>query len=224
MPRRKRTRTTSTSRLGNAEPFESRSVRKLKQIRRNVASEAARIMATEGQRNFAIAKRKAAERVGLNPGRLALPSNREVEEALRAYQGLYGGDDHTRNLEDLRATAVSAMRALEPFNPLLVGPVLDGTSDEYSRISLHVFHDPVDAISLHLNERGVSYRQEQRRIRWNDGNHRTLDLLVSELDGVVVEMALFNLIDLRQAPPCPVDGRPQKRAPLYEVESLLNAA
>ena len=144
MPRRKRTRTTSTSRLGNAEPFESRSVRKLKQIRRNVASEAARIMATEGQRNFAIAKRKAAERVGLNPGRLALPSNREVEEALRAYQGLYGGDDHTRNLEDLRATAVSAMRSLEAFNPRLVGPVLDGTADEYSRISLHVFHDPVD--------------------------------------------------------------------------------
>jgi hypothetical protein len=189
-----------------------------------VANEAARIMATEGQRNFMAAKRKAAERIGLNPNRLALPSNLEVEDALRAYQELYGGEQLVQNLEDLRETAIEAMRALEPFNPRLVGPVLDGTADAHSRISLHLFNDPTDAIMLYLQELAVSFRQEQRKIRWHDGGHRAIELLVTDLNGFVVELALFDSIDLRQAPPSPVDGKPQRRAPLYEVESLLAAA
>ena len=46
---------------------------------------------------------------------------------------------------------------------------------------------------------------------------------VAELEGTAVELALFGCMDLRQAPPSPVDGKPQKRAGLPEVESLLAA-
>lgn len=221
MPRKKRTRTTSTDRRSGGARI-SRSMRKLQQLRRDVAIEAARIMATEGQRNFKAAKRKAAERIGVNPRR-ALPSNLEVEDALRAYQGFYGGEAHSRQLQQLRRIAVSVMRALEAFRPRLVGPVLDGTADSHSRVSLQLFHDPTDGVLMHLRELGVSFHQEQRRIRWHDGSYRHVELLVTEFDGVSVELALFGSIDLRQAPPSPVDGRPQKRAGLPEVESLLAA-
>jgi len=224
MPRRKRTRTTSISNGFSADaPAASRSARKLQQVRRQVASEAARIMATEGQRNYMAAKRKAAERIGVNP-RSALPSNIEVEQALRAYQGLYGGERHFRHLHHLREIAVRAMRFLERFCPRLVGPVLDGTADNHSRVSLHLFNDPPEAIVMHLQELGIPFRQEQRKIRWHNGGHRLIQLLVTEMDGTVVELALFSGIDLRQAPPSPVDGRPQKRAPLPVVEDLLTAA
>ena len=198
----------------------SRNVRKLRQIRRDVAAEAARIMATEGQRNYRAAKQKAAERIGVS-SRLALPSNLEVEEALRAYQGFYGGEQHSRHLDFLRETALQVMRALQPFCPRLVGPVLDGTADRHSRVCLHLFNDPPDAVALHLREQGWIYRQEERRIRWHDGSHRQICLLVTDANGVTVELALFNNVDLRQAPPSPIDGKPQKRAPLSEVECLV---
>jgi hypothetical protein len=222
MPRRKRIRTTSTDRRGSGD-CPPPSVRKLNNIRRDVAVEAARIMATEGQRNFMAAKRKAADRVGAST-RLVLPSNREVEEALRAYQGFYGGDRHADNLQMLRETAIEVMRALDAFRPRLVGPVLDGTADSHSRVSLHLFNDPPETVLFHLEERGIDFHQEQRRIRWHDGTHRDIQLLVTEVNGITVELALFALIDLRQAPPCPVDGRPQKRARLPDVEILLAAA
>jgi hypothetical protein len=195
----------------------------MQQIRRDVAAEAARIMATEGQRNYRAAKQKAADRIGVN-SRLALPSNLEVEEALRAYQGFYGGEQHTRHLDFLRETALKVMRALQSFRPRLVGPVLDGTADCHSRVSLHVFNDPPDAVAMHLREQGLVYRQEQRRIRWHDGGYREISLLVIEADGISVELALFNSVDLRQAPPSPVNGKPQKRAPLSEVECLVAGA
>lgn len=221
MPQRKKTRTISTRHPEGDLPL-PRSARKLQQVRRDIAFEAARIMATEGQHNYMAAKRKAAERIGAST-RVALPSNIEVEDALRAYQELYGGERHSSHLSHLRETAIFVMRALEGYYPRLVGPVLDGTADAHSRVSLHLFSDPPDAIAMHLREQGIAYREEQRRIRWHDGSHRLIHLLVTEVQGVSVELALFGAIDLRQAPPSPVDGRPQKRARLGEVENLLAA-
>lgn len=221
MSRQKKTHTTSISRQAGSVHM-PRNAGKIKHIRREIANEAARILATEGQRNYMAAKRKAAERIGVK-ARLALPSNVEVEEALRAYQGFYGGQHHANNLQRLRATAIKVMRRLDPFSPRLVGPVLDGTADHHSRVSLHLFNDPPDAIALQLQEDGVPFRQEQRKIRWHDGSHRDIQLLVTDVRGTSVELALFNSIDLRQAPPSPVDGKPQKRARLPEVEGLLAA-
>jgi hypothetical protein len=74
MPVRKRTHTTVTDK------FASHNNQKLNQARRLIAAEAARIMATQAQSNYRIAKQKAAQRLGINI-RMALPSNVEVEIA-----------------------------------------------------------------------------------------------------------------------------------------------
>ncbi len=214
MSRKKRTRTTSIDGLP------ARNVRRMRQVRRQVAAEAARIMSTEGLYNYRAAKRKAAARIGIN-SRLAMPANKEIEQALRAYQDCYGGEQHIRQLEILRKTAVKVMRALESFCPRLVGPVLEGTADQHSRVSLHLFNDSPDEVLTYLGGKGLSYRQEERKIRWHDGSHRLIPLVITDADGITVELSLFSSIDLRQAPPSPVDGRPQKRAPLTEVECLL---
>ena len=212
-PRRK-TRTRST------EGVPPRHIRKLKQIKREVAAEAARIIATEGQYNYHAAKRKAADRIGVNE-RLALPANLEVQDALLTYLQLYGGETYRQNLNRMRASAIEAMKFLEPLPSRLVGAVLDGTAGHHARITLHAFCDSPDNIIHHMMERGVPFRQEQRQIRWHDGSHRTLPLVVVEREPYAVEILIFDALQLRQAPPCPIDGKPQKRANLAEVEKLL---
>ena len=214
MPRSKKTRTKFIERPT------SRHLRRLKQTRMEVAAEAARIIATEGQHNYHAAKKKAAERIGVS-NRLALPSNIEVKDALRRYQDLYGGSAHQDNLAHLRGTAIQAMQLLEAYNPRLVGTVLDGTADAHSRIALHVFAESVESVILFFLERDIPFSQEQRQIRWHSGEHRTIALVLSELDGQLVELAVFDELDLRQAPPSPIDGKPQHRAVLHEVEQLL---
>lgn len=214
MPRSKKTHMKFTERPP------PRHLRRLKQTRQKVAAEAARIIATEGQHNYHSAKKKAAERIGVSD-RLALPSNIEVKDALRTYQDLYGGSAHQENIESLRQTAIKAMLLLDAFNPRLVGAVLDGTANEHSRIALHVFAESVESVILFFLERDVPFNQEQRQIRWHNGEHRIVPLILSELDGQVVELAIFNEVDLRQAPPSPIDGKPQRRAALHEIEYLL---
>jgi len=198
-----------------------RHTRRIRQIRLEIATEAARIIATEGQHNYHAAKKKAAERVGTSE-RLALPSNSEVEEALRRYQGLYGGAAHVENLERLRGIAVDAMYYLEKYNPRLVGPVLEGTANKHSRVTLHVFSDSVESVILHFLENGTSFSQEQRQIRWHSGGHRTVPLIVFELRESMIELMIFDEVHLRQAPPSPIDGKPQRRATLTDAECLLS--
>jgi len=200
-----------------------RHIRRLRQIRLEVAAEAARIIATEGQHNYHAAKKKAAERIGVSE-RLALPSNIEVKDALKRYQDLYGGTAHSDNLERLRQSAIRAMQLLDQFNSRLVGAVLDGTANEHSRISLHVFCDSPEAVILFFIESGEPFRQEQRQIRWINGEHRTVPLVVFDFEGAVIELTIFEPVHLRQAPPSPIDGKPQRRASLAEVEILLMEA
>jgi hypothetical protein len=216
MPLKKRIHTTVSDRF----PTHNN---KHDQTRRLIAAEAARIMVTQTQFNYKIAKQKAAQRLGVSD-RAALPSNIEVENSLRAYQEFYGGVQHVHHLHKIRTIALRAMRSLESFRPRLVGPVLEGTADEYARISLHVFNDPPDGVAIYLLDKGLTFRNEQRKIRWYDGSYKHVPLLVTETEDTEVELSLFNYVDLRQAPPSPVDGRPQKRAPLSQVECLLAGA
>jgi len=215
MSHHRKTRTKSTDSLP------ARHIRKLNQIRREVAAEAARIIATEGQGNYHLAKKKAAERVGISQ-RLALPSNLEVQEALQDYQRLYGGEEHSKHLELLRTEAMDIMAFLSEFSPRLVGPVLDGTASKHSRISFHVFCEEPEILLLFFLENGMPFTQEQRQIRWHDGSYKTIQLLLIEKNGVTAELAVFSQKDIRQAPPSPIDGRPQRRASLLDLECMLN--
>jgi hypothetical protein len=199
-----------------------RHTRKLKQVRLEVATEAARIIATEGQSNFHVAKKKAAERIGVKQ-RLALPSNLEVQDALQHYQRLYGGEQHAGNLEQLRLAALSLMGLLEDFSPRLVGPVLDGTAGKHSRISIHVFCDAPENLILFFLEHGIPFAQEQRQIRWHEGSYRRIPVVLLQRQGARAELAVFSPVDLRQSPPSPIDGKPQHRASQLEVECLLNS-
>src|SRR3990167_6464188 len=96
------------------------------ELRQHIATDAARIMAEEGVRDFQTAKRKAAARLGL-PETKHLPGNDEVDSALQEYLRLFHGGRLTQSVRRLRELAAEAMRFLSKFDPRLVGPVLSGT-------------------------------------------------------------------------------------------------
>ncbi len=190
-------------------------------LRQSIAVEAARIMSTEGQRSYLLAKQKAAERLGVSGGK-GLPSNAQIEEELKAWQLLFGQDQHEDRLLELRQAAARAMRFLADFRPRLVGSVAEGTADQYSRISLHLFTEDPDAVVHFLMEQQVRFDQERRRIRWHDGSQRNVDVLVIEKTHATVELVVMVGRDALQAQPGPIDGRPQNRLSLSELNELIS--
>lgn len=190
-------------------------------LRRALAQEAARIMAEHGIRDFLIAKRKAAERLGVTDGAALLPKNSEIEEALVAYQRLFRGASHLEALNAQRRAALAAMRYLREFEPRLVGPVLSGTATEHSEVQLHLFAEPAESVTLKLLDEGVPHEVTERRVKLNAERVRPFPGVRFEMDAQPIEATVFPTDGIRQAPVSPVDGRPMRRANAFEVEALL---
>ncbi len=190
-------------------------------LRRALAQEAARIMAEHGIRDFFVAKRKAAERLGVTDGIAALPKNTEIETALAEYQRLFGRESHEESLQAQRRAALAAMQALLEFEPRLVGPVLSGTATEHSQVQLHLFSDYAESVALKLIDRGIAHEVTERRVRMSPERVLTVPGLRFEVEDQAIEATVFPADAIRQAPVSPVDGRPMRRASVVEVEALF---
>ena len=189
-------------------------------LRQAVAEEAARIMREQGVGDFLLAKRKAAERLGVTDASI-LPRNREIEAAMVAHQRLFAADRHESELAALRRAALEAMRLMSDFEPRLVGPVLAGTASGHSDISLHVFSESAEAVWLQLAERGVPHEVVERRMRYERDRTVTYPAVRFVAGHQAVDTVVFPLDGIRQAPASPVDGKPMRRASFAEVEALL---
>ena len=192
-------------------------------VRRALAQEAARIMAEHGVRDFRLAKRKAAERLGVADVSAVLPKNVEIEDALAQYQRLFGGESHVESLYAQRLAALSAMRYLQEFEPRLVGSVLSGTATEHSDIQLHLFADCPESVTIKLMDEGIRHEVTEKRVRMNAERVLAYPGVRFELDAQSIEATVFPTDGIRQAPVSPVDGRPMKRANKLEVEALLGS-
>jgi hypothetical protein len=189
-------------------------------LRQAVAEEAARVMREQGVDDFLLAKRKAAERLGVTDASI-LPRNTEIEAALVAHQRLFAADRHEADLEAMRRSALEAMRLMADFQPRLVGPVLTGTASAHSDINLHLFTESPEAVSIRLEERGVPHEVLERRLRYERDRVVTYPALRFVAGRQTVDAVVFPLDGIRQAPSSPVDGKPMRRASAAEVEALL---
>ena len=186
-----------------------------------VAQEAARIIVNQGVRDYGLAKKKAAERLGFN-SRGSLPGNAEIEQAVSEHLQLFAGESHSNLLRSMRLAALSAMDLLNMFSPRLVGPVLNGTADANSAVNLHVFADSPEAVALALDERGIGYRAYERKLKSRRDRAETFAGYEFHHGDASVQATVFPVDGIRQAPMSPVDGKPMKRADERAVRELLS--
>jgi hypothetical protein len=185
-----------------------------------IAQECARIMVSEGVRDFRLAKRKAVARLGFSE-RVVLPGNAEIEQAILDYQRLFKAAEQPLQLRILREAAVEAMRFLARFRPRLVGSVLAGTAGPHADVNLHLFADTTEEVALFLMEHAIPFETSERRVRLGHGEYVPVPVFGFGAGGVNVDLTVFDLPAEREAPRSPIDGRPMHRAGLAEVQALL---
>lgn len=125
-------------------------------MREQLAHHAAQLMAENGITDHAYAKRKAAKQLGA-PDTQHLPSNHEIDQALRSFRALFQHEHHPLILNQLRQQALTTMQLLHPFHPYLTGSVLNGSAGEQSDINLIVYSDDVKAVMMFLLNRKLEF-------------------------------------------------------------------
>lgn len=190
-------------------------------LRERLAQTAARLMIEGGIEDYGLAKRKAAEKLGVKDLG-ALPSNAQIAASVAERQRIFEPHVQQRRVEGLRRIALQVMDLLEPFHPRLVGPVLAGTATETSPIELHAFADSPESVAARLVEHGVVVRDCQRRYRYAANRVSLVPGYRFAHDGADVVVVTFPENGLREAPLSPVDQRPMRRAARHEVAELAD--
>lgn len=188
-------------------------------IRSSIAAAAARIMAEDGIDDFALAKRKAARRLGVEEGQW-LPANHEIEAELRAYRELYQAEEHPELIAELRRVALDAMRALAHFTPYLTGPVLTGLAGPYAEIELQLFPESTKDVELFLLERNLAFDTAEGR-RFAGDRARAVSVFKLDWQGAPLKLQVFDPRDERLALKTSQAGRVVERAGIAEVGQLV---
>ncbi|MBS0373611.1 MAG: hypothetical protein JSR73_03470, partial [Proteobacteria bacterium] len=98
---------------------------------------------------------------------------------------------------------------------------LSGTATPHQEISLHVFSDSPEAVTLRLLEDHIQYRVAEHRVRMNAERVLQVPALQFSVYDYPVDATVFPRDGIRQSPLSPSDGRPMRRAALAEVRALV---
>ena len=189
-------------------------------LRMQIAQEAARLIVDTGLRDYAQAKQKAAAHLHARQTR-NLPNNQEIEQAVMERQRLFNAERQCQALRELRSQAIEAMRLLEQFQPRLVGPVLTGSADHHSPVTLHLFAPTAEEIGLLLQEHRIPYDLNERLLKFPDGRSEGFPLYRFIAGETHIELVVFPERSLRHPPINPVDGKPCKRADIKQLFHII---
>jgi hypothetical protein len=189
-------------------------------IQRRIAYEAARILTEHRSADHLYAIHKAAERLGIQDRRL-LPNRQEIESALMEQQRLFLGEDQRQALDRLRQAALRAMQALSQFNPLLVGPVHEGTADRNSHIRLHLFADTPEEVAFVLSDLHIPWEAWDKAMRFGDGSRISMPGFRFTADEIPFELVVLPPRGHHSRPIDPLDNQPLKGTSTGQLAGLI---
>lgn len=188
--------------------------------RRTICEEAARIMVDQGITDYRVAKKKAVQRLGLSPRRTELPSNRELAEAMRVRLRLFDGEGANDRYRTRLERAAEVMELFAEFRPRLVGPLLEGIATQHGAVELHLFCDAPEQVLVCLQAMDLSHRPFDKRVRFPPDHYEQVPGFAFEWRNSSFDALVFKYHRIRQAPLCPVEGRPMRRASADRVMEM----
>jgi hypothetical protein len=186
-----------------------------------LAAAAAALVVDEGM-EYSAAKRKVARQHG---GRAELPSNEQLEDAVREHIAIFCADSQNHELQALREVALQWMARLQEFRPHLSGAAWRGTATQRSAVHIDLYCDDTKAAEITLINTGVPFDTGAQA-----GSGReplTVLSLASRSpalrDPVTVHLLLHDADDLRGALKPDTRGR-SWRGGLQALQKLVQAA
>ncbi|TWU20644.1 Multifunctional CCA protein [Novipirellula galeiformis] len=190
-------------------------------LRRQIAWEAARLMYSRECSEYFTAKQKAARRIyrgWIKPA--DLPTNAEIREQVQLLARISEGDQgYSKRLLEMRLRAAWWLRKLTPFHPKLIGSVLTGSIREGSDIDIHVFAASPQSIAIALDELGVFYHMQRKRVE-KHGEQRVFTHLHVR-DTFPIELTVYHPSLLGFRFRSSITGKAIERVGIAELERMI---
>lgn len=192
-----------------------------KLLAQQISWEAARILSDGSAKDYLSAKTKALEHLNL-PARTSLPTNAEVDNALRDHVALFSKKENDQTVKVARELALEIMLFLKDFSPRLVGPVVSGILVPGSALQIHVFADTSETIGFLLQDHRIPFQSKDTRLCFNRDNYRQIPVYMFVAGVNDIEIYVFCPPNEKLVPLSPIDGSPMHRIKTEELEIILN--
>lgn len=184
-------------------------------VKKHIASMAAEIIIEEGVSDYLYAKKKAAKYLNYNSYQI-LPSNNEIDEAIRDYQATFPSN----NVADFifyQDIAVKIMSELEPFNPLITGTLQEGRVTNNQKILINLFTDNFKEIEYFLLSNNYQFKTKDPK--------RLDNFLIKYIlfyENIETELTVFDIVEPRHRDKnkSMIKGRGIKIDDFKKVESM----
>ncbi len=179
------------------------------------------MMYSREESEYFAAKQKAARRVQKGWIKSAdLPTNAEIRDQVQLLARLHEGTSTPdQRLLEMRLRAAWWLRRLHEFHPRLIGSVLTASIREGSDIDIHVFAASPQSIAIRLEEFGVAFELERKRVEKN-GEQRVYTH-IHVRDDFPVELTVYHPSQLGYRFRSSITGKPIEKATLPELERLI---
>lgn len=122
-----------------------------------IAAAAAALVVDEGM-EYAAAKRRAARELLRRSAREGdLPSNEQLEDAVREHIAVFHADTQPAELQALREVALHWMDRLAPLRPHLGGAAWRGTATRRSALHIDLYCEDAKVAEIELLNQGVDF-------------------------------------------------------------------
>ena len=121
-----------------------------------VARRAAELIMEEGITDYLFAKKKAAKYLGLLTSE-NLPSNQEIDNALKEYQNIFQEQVDSEIINKIKKEALNTMILFEIFNPHLTGQLLEGLIPRFPKIKINLFTDNIKEVEYTLLNNNIAF-------------------------------------------------------------------
>lgn len=187
-----------------------------------IAQAAARMAADFGSTDLANARRKAAERLGArNPKHW--PDLSDVEEELRVQQRLFHAPRQCAAFAQLLHIAFDAMQEFREFRPCLTGPVLEGTADLHSEITLLLYAESTEEVIFRLTDKGIPWRSGESRLNFSKTRQTDRPNLKFRAGDTGIKLIILTPGDRRDTLYAQDHNKPLRVGSIGDVESRLRA-
>jgi hypothetical protein len=183
---------------------------------------AAQMMYERLETEYFTAKRKAARQLGIDSRYHPkdLPSNSEIRDHIQILACMYEGDQRKENLRDMRLEALKLMRRLRRFRPALIGSVFTGHIRKGSDIDIHVFSDQISAVTMVLDQAGLPYDVERKRVVKH--NEERIFTHIHARGKFSFELTVYSEDKSSYVFKSSITGKAIERATINELEQFLN--
>jgi len=121
-----------------------------------VARRAAEVIMEEGITDYLFAKKKAAKSLGLLTND-NLPSNQEIDNALKEYQNIFQEQVDSEIISKIQKEALNTMILFKDFNPHLTGQLLEGLIPKFPKIQINLFTDNIKEVEYTLLNNNIAF-------------------------------------------------------------------